>query len=114
MSTNRDTRQTSFFSIAAWLSLLVPFAAVGVVLALNSLSGHTNLLPPPSRQFVGNLNGSALLVDLGSFVLGLLSLIGIRQHGAAFILWKAVPGILGSGIFGFFHFMIMMMSSIIC
>jgi hypothetical protein len=107
-------RQPSFFGVAAWISLVIPLVTFGVIFGLLSLSGHTSLLPPPSRQFSGDLNGWAVLIDLGSLFLGVISLFGIRRHKVAFILWKAVPGILASGIFGFYHFAAMMMSSIIC
>ena len=107
-------REPSFFSVAAWISLIIPLTTFGVIAGLLSLSGHTNLLPPPSRQFTGDLNGWAVLIDLGSLILGVISLFGIRRHGAAFILWKAVPGIIASGALGFYHFLITMMSSIIC
>jgi hypothetical protein len=107
-------RQPSFFSIAAWICLIAPPITLGATFALLSLSGHTSLLPPPSRQFSGDLNGWAVLIDLGSLVLGVASLFGIRRHGAAFILWKTLPGVLLSGVFGFYHFMLVMMSSIIC
>jgi hypothetical protein len=107
-------RQRSLFWVAAWLSLLAPVITLAVVVVISSLSGHVSFLPSPSRQFSGNLHGSALLIDFGSLVLGIFSLFGIRRHGAAFILWKAVPGILASGTFGFYHFVMTMMSSIIC
>ena len=106
--------QRSFFRIAAWISLVAPLATLGVVLIIFSLSGHASFLPPASRQFSGDLHTSALLVDVGSFVLGLFSLFGISRHGAALILWKAVPGLIISGMLGFYHFAVMMMSSIIC
>ena len=104
----------SLYGVAAWLSLLAPFATLAVVQVMSSLSGHTSFLPPPSRQFSDNLHGSALLIDFGSLVLAVFSLFGIKRHGAPFILWKAGPGILASGIFGFYHFVMAMMSSIIC
>jgi len=106
--------QQSLFSIAAWISLVAPVTALGVMIALLSASGHTSLLPPPSRQFTGNVNGWALWIDFGSLILGLFSLCGIPRPGAGFILWKAVPGILLSGALGFCHFTLVMMSSIIC
>ncbi len=107
-------RQPSFCSTAAWVSLITPLATFGIVASLFSLSGHTSLLPPPSRQFSGDLHGWSVLIDFCSLVLGMISLFGIRRHGAAFILWKAVPGVFLSGGFGFYHFALTMMSSIIC
>src|SRR5215471_14036002 len=101
-------RQPSFFGVAAWISLVMPLATFGVMIALLSLSGHTGLLPSPSRQFSGDVNGWAVLSDFGSLILGTCSLFGIPRHGAAFILWKAVPGVLLSGALGFYHFALMM------
>jgi hypothetical protein len=106
--------QQSFFNVAAWASLFVPFAVLAATIVISSLSGHTNFLPAPSRQFSGDLHGAALLTDFGSLVLGVFSLFGIRRHGTGCILWKAVPGVLTSGILGFYHFATVMMSSIIC
>ena len=107
-------RHRSFSSTAAWISLITPLATFGIVASLLSVSGHTSLLPPPSRQFSGDLHGWSVLIDFGSLVLGIFSFFGIRRHGAAFILWKAVPGVFLSGGFGFYHFVLTMMSSIVC
>lgn len=104
----------TFFGIAAWASLVVPLVTLVVTVALSSLSGNVSCLPPPSRQFTGDLHGWALLADLAGLVLGAVSLFGIKWHGLAYIYWKAVPGIIASGIFGFYNFFVMMASSIIC
>ena len=116
MSANDITakRQRSFFTVAALLSLIAPLGALAIVAMILSLSGHLSSVPQASRSFIGNVHGFAFLVDLGSIGLGIISLIGIERHGPAVILWKAVPGILASGILGFYHFMMMAMSTIIC
>ena len=113
-STEEAKGNATAFSVVAWASLIVPFLVLAVVKATLLVSGHTSLLPPPSRQFIGDLHGAALLADVASMILGLFSLLGIRRYGVALILWKALPGIVVSGLFGFFHFAGMMMSSIIC
>jgi hypothetical protein len=107
-------RQPSFFSIAAWMSLIVPLATLAITTAISSLSGHTSFLPPPSRHFSGDLNGWAMLIDFVGLILGVFSLFGVRKHGAALILWKALPGVFLSGVLGFYHFALVMASSIIC
>ena len=106
--------KTSIFSFAAWYGLIVPFAAIVVTVAIAGASGHTNILPPPSRHFAGILYGSAFWIEVSGFLFGILSLFGIGRHGAAFILWKAVPGLLASGLSGFVFFALGMMSSSIC
>ena len=106
-------RRASAFSLAAWISLLVPPAIAGLTVGLVALSGQGGLAPL-SRQFGGDWNGVAVLVDAVCFGLGVFSLFGIRKHGAAVILWKAVPGVFISGGLGFCHFMLMMLSGIRC
>lgn len=104
-------RRPSAFSVAAWISLLVPPVLSGIVVGLVVLSGQTSVF---SRQFGSDWNGVAVLVDAVCFGLGVFSLFGIRKHGAAIILWKAVPGMLLSGGLGFCHYMLMMLSGIRC
>lgn len=106
--------KSSIFSIAAWYCLVVSLTVVAVTFSIAAASGHMNILPPPSRNFSGHLYGSAFWIEVSSFLLGILSLFGIGRHGAAFILWKAVPGLIASGLSGFVFFALTMMSSIIC
>jgi hypothetical protein len=104
-------RRPSAFSVAAWISLLAPPVLSGIMVGLFVLSGQASVF---SRQLGGDWNGVAVLVDAVCFGLGVFSLFGIRKHGAAFILWKAVPGVLLSGGLGFCHYMLMMLSGIRC
>src|SRR5215469_3025766 len=104
----------SIFNLAAWYSLIVSLATFAVVAGIDAASGHTNLLPPMSREFTGSLYGSAFWFEVSSLFFGILSLFGIGMHGAAFILWKAVPGLLASGFFGFGFFMVKTLSGITC
>lgn len=104
-------RRPSAFSVAAWISLLVPPVLSGIMVGLVLLSEQTSVL---FRQFGGDWNGAAVVVDAVCFGLGVFSLFGIRKHGAAFILWKAVPGLLLSGGLGLCHYMLMMLSGIRC
>lgn len=107
-------RRPSAFSLAAWISLLAPPGLSGITVGLVVLSGHAGVIPPLSRQFGSDWNGVAVLIDAVCLVLGVFSLFGIRKHGAAFILWKAVPGVLLSGGLGLCHYMLMMLSGIRC
>ena len=106
--------KTSFFNFAAWYCLVVSLATLGVACVIASASGHTNLLPPPSRQFSGALYGCAFWAEVSSFVLGLVSLFGIGRHGVGFIFWKAVPGLLVGGLLGFVFLMLSILSGITC
>lgn len=113
-NTTHSGRKPSAFSVAAWTSLLAPPAIAGLTVGLVALSGQTGVVAPLSRQFVGDWNGVAVLMDAVCLGLGLFSLFGIRKHGAAPILWKAVPGVLLSGGLGFCHYILMFLSGIRC
>ena len=96
MSEQRTLKSgVSFFSAAAWYSLLVPFAA--------SISWFAFV----SAHELSNVSGMIwFLAVLTSFALGVASLFGIPTHGCKRILWKAVIGILASIVAGWFALMI--------
>jgi|SRR5215469_13938558 len=98
----------TIFSLAAWYSLIVSLATFAVVAGIEVVSG------PPSREFAGALYGAAFWIEASSLFFGILSLFGIGMHGAAFILWKAVPGLLASGLFGSGFWIVMTLSGITC
>lgn len=94
----------SFFSIAAWYCLVAPFLAAGFALLVLHVEGpydRFNPLPFPNQDQVEDI---AFFICLSSFVLGVVSLFGIRRHGLRIILWKMLPGILASIFFGFLAF----------
>jgi hypothetical protein len=85
----------SFFSFAAWYSLITPFAMAVIAVTCVAIYAKTQL---DCLRFV---YPCAFWVFVSSFALGVSSLFGIRRHGASFILMKAVIGILASGFFGY-------------
>ena len=76
-----------FFTVAAWLSLLVPLLAAGWVY-------YARTIPNPRLS-----NGDLVVLTLvfgSSFVAGCVSLWGVRANGALVILPPALLGILVS------------------
>jgi len=81
----------SFFTFAAWYSLVVPFAAA--IAWFFYVAAHE----------VSNVSGAVwFYAELSGLVLGVVSLFGIRAHGCKRILWKAAIGIVASLFFGWF------------
>jgi hypothetical protein len=81
----------TFFHHAATYCLLAPFVATAAnILIAASQSAN----PQPSRIEV--LVPAVILsfIILSGFVLGIVSLFGIKRYGKAGILWKAVAGLL--------------------
>lgn len=109
-----ENKNWSFFSMAAWYSLVVPFLALAAMLLIFNLEGRVWFIPPASRQLSGAVYGWLLLTNVSSFLLGVVSLFGIRKHTMASILWRAIPGIIVSCFFGFFCFAMGMASGINC
>jgi hypothetical protein len=89
--------QQSFFSIAAWYSLLAPVIA-GIALVLLGSLGFFSRFDSPGIDPDTVLSFMAVVL-LSSVVMSIISLFGIRRHGARVILWKAALGILVSCIF---------------
>ncbi len=67
-----------------------------------------------SRQAYGDMLEMPLFVLMSTLVSGIVSLFGIRKHGAKPILLKAIAGILASLGVGFVVYVLLAMSSIIC
>jgi len=106
----RHVRASNFslFSLAAWYCLVAPFAAAGFSMPTYiKYSGyeHWQQQSFPTRNDALQI---LLLVCLSSFVLGIVSLFGIRRHGRSVILWKALAGILASCFFGLFAFVVLL------
>ena len=78
---------------AAQASLLAPLTAVGVSIVVNV--GMANQASPSVKLITGSL--CILLIVLG-FVLGIVSLFGMRRHGKKRILGRAIAGICINGI----------------
>lgn len=81
----------SFFTIAAWYSLLVPCSAPVVWFVILAT---TNRLDLPGMV--------SFFVLLSTLALGVASLFGIPKHGRKRILWKALTGIIVSVVLGYF------------
>jgi hypothetical protein len=81
----------SFFTKAAWFSLIVPFLVPVVWFCILAATSRMDL--PAMVSF---------FVLLGSLALGVASLFGVRRHGRKRIVWKAVVGIIASVVLGYF------------
>lgn len=89
----------SFFNRAAWASILMPVIAFGTLVVVSFLYGST--YSNDTNKFIGECLDGAFCVSIISLILGIMSLAGIRRHGAGHILWKAVIGIIVSLATGF-------------
>jgi hypothetical protein len=81
----------SFFTKAAWFSLIIPFFVPAVWFCILAATNRMDL--PAMVSF---------FVLLSSLALGVVSLFGVRRHGRKRIVWKAVVGIVASIVFGYF------------
>jgi hypothetical protein len=81
----------TFYHHAATYCVLAPFVAFGanVVIAASRASN-----PSPTRIEILVPAIILSLIILSGFVFGIISLFGIKRHGRAGILWKAVTGLL--------------------
>jgi hypothetical protein len=91
-----DSRK-SFFNRAAWYSLSIPFITAAVTFGLTCAVIHKYL---DNDSFVTYLIWAFCFQIIG-VILGLLSLFGIRRHGAGLILWKGAAGIAASCYVGY-------------
>ena len=96
MSTSLSNR--SFFTVAAWYCWTAPLVASSISTAIYVSEGDTRYhrLGDPAGDI-------AFYVCISALVLGVVSLFGIRRHGARVILWKALLGILLSFLCGFYE-----------
>lgn len=81
----------SFFTKAAWFSLIVPFSAPVVWFCVLAATSRLDL--PAMTSF---------FILLSSLALGIASLFGVRRHGRKRIVWKAAIGIVASVVLGYF------------
>jgi hypothetical protein len=98
----------SFFNLAAWYCLIAPFITAGLALIILNTEGpydRFHPLPFPNQDQVVDLT---LWACLSSVVFGLAGLFGIRRHGLGVILWKVLPGIIASCLFGFAAFVLVL------
>jgi hypothetical protein len=84
--------KTHFFLFAAWYSLIAPFAAVGIAFLPSAY-----LRPGFDAQL--SLMQIAACILISSALASVVSLFGIRRHGARVIIWKALIGFLASCFF---------------
>jgi hypothetical protein len=87
---SETTSGLSFFTVAAWSSLLIPFATVVITYFVASASDR-----------IGHILRVAACVLLGSLVLGLASLFCIPSDAGKPIVWVAWVGIVASLVFGY-------------
>ncbi|GEM_PF-7049583 len=86
-------KQKTFYHHAATYCLLAPFVGIGVSFVINVI--HASNTSTPTTRIESLITALFLLIIIVSGVLfGVISLFGIRQHGKAGILWKAITGIL--------------------
>ena len=100
-STRRSPKP--FFTVAAWLSLLVPLLAAGWVY-------YARTIPNP-RLSKADLVVLALVFG-SSFVAGCVSLWGVKANGALVILPPALLGILASVALEAFTLFALLLSSV--
>jgi hypothetical protein len=103
-STRRSPKP--FFTVAAWLSLLVPLLAAGWVYYVVALA------PPPITRLSKAELVVLALVFAGSFVAGCVSLWGVKANGALVILPPALLGILASVMLEAFTLFVLLLSSV--
>ena len=84
----------SFYTKAAWYSLIVPF--VTPILSFLILITSNGRLDIPLI--------TAFCFAVSSFFAGVISLFGIQRHGVKRILWKALIGIASSLVLAFLSF----------
>ena len=88
----------SFFNRAAWLSVFIPLVTFVVTFVLFRWDWHISIDVQEKYLF------GAGCVQVISLILGIVSLFGIRRHGARLIVWKAAIGIIASCGMGFLSF----------
>lgn len=74
------------FTVAAWVSLLVPLLGVAV--------GMLSDRPPPAKGIPTPVLAGVAIACGASLIAGVVSLWGVKSNGALVILPAAVPGIL--------------------
>jgi hypothetical protein len=89
----------SFFTTAAWLSLIVPFLVPVLWFCILATTSRLDL--PAIISF---------FVLLSSLAFGVASLFGIPRHGRKRIVWKAAIGIIASVALGYFALVFWSMS----
>jgi hypothetical protein len=102
-STRRSPKP--FFTVAAWLSLLVPLLAAGWAYYAGSA------LPPNPRLSKADLVVLALVFG-SSFVASCVSLWGIKANGALVILPPALLGMLASVVLEAFTLFVLALSGL--
>ena len=89
----------SFFTKAAWFSLIVPFLVPVVWFCILAATSRMDL--PAMISF---------FILLSCLALGVASLFGVRRHGWKRIVWKAAVGIIASVVGGYFALVFWSMS----
>jgi ABC-type molybdate transport system permease subunit len=83
--------RASFAKQAATFSLLAPFVGMGVNI-FTQLGAREH---PIALAIVG---GTAVLLILAGFVLGIVALVQMKKYGKQGIFWKAIAGICINGL----------------
>lgn len=86
--------RASRYAWAAWYSMLAPLTS--------PVWGF--LLIAATNGYMGVVLALGFWILVSSFILGVISLFGIRKCGTAGILWKAGIGVPLSAILGFFAY----------
>jgi hypothetical protein len=99
----------SFFDIAGWLSLIIPFVLTAITFGFILLADHAN--PKSlSPNFISGVLGCEFLIAVGSIILGAVSVLGVKRHKRRISLWIALAGILVSGIASYAAFILLALS----
>jgi hypothetical protein len=93
----------SFFTAAAWYGLIAPFTTAGIAWLILAAQGRS---PRGAPDPADTVLGLGLIALVSSLAMSLVSLLGIRKHGARVILWKALFGILASCFFGYLFMLV--------
>jgi len=87
----------SFFSIAAWYSLVASLVAA----ALLGISWKIEIPDRNSYSLADVTEGAACLAAITSALASIVSLFGVRRHGWRVIVWKSLVGfVLSYFVFG--------------
>jgi hypothetical protein len=95
----------SFFTWAAWYSLVTPFVTAAITFLVLFVESRTGYMEYDIVNFV-LLCGFLLVIS--SLISGALSFFGVPRHGARVIVWKAIIGMLASCIVGLGIFVVSM------
>jgi len=90
-------RTKSQFLVAAWYSLITPFAMAATIALFYYLEDASNA---ESQRMISNFLQFGLLICISSLIAGIISLFGIPRHGTRIIVWKATIGIVASCALG--------------